>query len=86
MLGGLIPDGQDGANGDSDDEGDQVGDLMGLMQEIKDARTNGNSLTDDERRQNAEQIMVRLAKMMDIGEHFDGEDYDDEDDNVDYDA
>ena len=50
MLGGLIPDGQDGADGDSDDEGDQVGDLMGLMQEIKDARTNGNSLTDDERR------------------------------------
>ena len=30
--------------------------------------------------------MVRLAKMMDLGEHFDGEDYDDEEDNADFDS
>lgn len=55
---------------------------MGIMQEIKDARTNGTNLTDDERRNNAENIMVKLAKMMDLGETFDGEDYGDEDDEI----
>ena len=66
---------------EDDDEDDGVGNLMALMQEIKDARTHGANLSDEDRRKNAEDIMVRLAKMMDLGENFDGEDYGDEEDD-----
>jgi hypothetical protein len=49
---------------------------MQLMDEIRNAREKNKELSDEERRKNAESLMLRLAKMMDLGS--DDEDYDPE--------
>ena len=46
--------------------------MLKLMDEIKYARDNNQGLNDEARRTNAEAIMMKLAKMMDL------DDYDDE--------
>ena len=46
--------------------------MVQLMEEIKNAREVNQGLSDEERRKNAEKIMMKLANMMDLGS--DGED------------
>jgi hypothetical protein len=46
--------------------------MLKLMDEIKYARDNNQGLNDEDRRTNAEAIMMKLATMMDL------DDYDDE--------
>ena len=46
--------------------------LFGLMEQIKGCREQNKNMNDEQRRQNAEEIMSKLAGMMDLGS--DGED------------
>ena len=41
--------------------------MIGLMEEIRNAKDLNPTLNDEERRQNAERIMNKLASMMDLG-------------------
>ena len=41
--------------------------MIGLMEEIRNAKDINPTLNDEERRQNAERIMMKLASMMDLG-------------------
>lgn len=47
--------------------------MIKLMDEIKYARENNEGLEDEDRRANAEAIMMKLAKMMDLGDDYDDE-------------
>ena len=71
------------ANAEEDEE-DESDSLMVLMEQIKNAKDAGKTMSDEERRANAENIMNKLAKMMDLGEEevFDGGDYGEEDDGL----
>ena len=52
--------------------GDELDNIFGLMSSIKNCKDTNKNLTDEERRLNAENIMSKLASMMDLGS--DGED------------
>ena len=62
-----------------DDEDFETDNLFALMSQIKNCKENNKNLSDEERRQNAEEIMNKLAGMMDLGS-----DDDDEDENQGY--
>lgn len=62
-------------NYDKDEE--DADNLFKLMEQIKFARENNQGLSDEQRKQNAEAIMMKLANMMDLGD-------DDEDGDRDY--
>ena len=47
--------------------------MLRLMKEIKNAKYNSKNLSDDERRQNAENIMNKLASLMEDDEYDDEE-------------
>ena len=59
--------------GDPDEEEAEAENMLKLMDEIKYARENNQGLADEERRANAEVIMMKLAKMMDLGDDYDDE-------------
>ena len=60
-------------------EDEETENMFALMDEIKNARETNKNLGDEERRANAELIMNKLAKMMDLGEDGEGDiDYGDE--------
>lgn len=48
--------------------------MLKLMEEIQNVRETNKHLNDEERRQNAEKIMMKLAAMMQLGGESDGED------------
>ena len=64
---------------DLEKEDEETENMFALMDEIKNARETNKNLGDDQRRANAEMIMNKLAKMMDLGEDGEGDiDYGDE--------
>lgn len=56
-----------------DDDEKETENMFKLMDEIKYARQNNEGLDDEARRANAEVIMMKLAKMMDLGDDYDDE-------------
>lgn len=58
---------------DEDEEEAEAENMLKLMDEIKYARDNNQGLNDEERRANAEAIMMKLANMMDLGDDYDDE-------------
>ena len=46
--------------------------MMGIMEEMKNLRERNKNLTDEERRKNAEEMIMKLSKYMNMDE----EDYD----------
>lgn len=67
----------DPLNGEYEKDEQEADNLFKLMDQIKYARDNNQGLDDDDRKKNAEAIMVKLANMMDLGD-------DDEDGERDY--
>lgn len=60
--------------GEPEDEDEaETENMFKLMDEIKNARANNEGLDDEARRANAEAIMMKLAKMMDLGDEYDDE-------------
>ena len=53
--------------------------LISLMSEIKAIQETNKDLPDEQRRQNAEQMMIKLASAMGLGDDYDPEDEDDDD-------
>ena len=58
---------------DLEKEDEETENMFKLIEEIKNARETNKNLDDEERRANAEQIMNKLAKMMDLGEDGEGD-------------
>ena len=56
-----------------DDDEKETENMFKLMDDIKYARENNEGLDDEARRANAEAIMMKLAKMMDLGDDYDDE-------------
>ena len=58
---------------DLEKEDEETENMFALVEEIKNARQTNQNLDDDQRRANAEQIMNKLAKMMDLGDDGEGD-------------
>lgn len=57
----------DGLLGEEVDEMDESDNMFALIEQIKNVKESNKNLTDEDRRKNAENIMMKLAAMMDLG-------------------